>query len=92
MLDDRQADVRIGRRVAMTGEMLRGCDHPPILHTADVRPGHAGDELNVLSKRPDVDDRIARVVVDVDNRIEVDGDSERPALFGGNPARAIREI
>ena len=47
---------------------------------------------DVLAERPDVDDRVARVVVDVDDRIEVDDDAEGAAFFGGELAGAIREI
>ena len=92
MLDDGETQMRVGRGVAMSRKVFRGRRHPAIVHAADIGARHVRHERDVLPERSDVDDRIARVVVDVDNRIEVDGDAEGAALLGGDPAGAIRQL
>ena len=92
MLDDGEAEVRVGRGVAVAGKVLGRRDHAAVPDAADVRAGHVRHELHILAERADVDDRIPGVVVDVDDGIEVDGDAERTALFGRQPSGAIGQL
>ncbi len=63
--DHRQAEVGIDRRVPMPGKMLRRGQHPPLARPADESGAQAGDGFQVLPERPDVDDGVFGIAVDV---------------------------
>ena len=76
MLDDRQAEMRVDVGVAVPGKMLERGDHAGRLQAADVGRRERADLRRILAERARVDDRVARVVVDVDDRREVDVDAD----------------
>ena len=78
--DHRQAEMAVDVGVAVAGEMLDRRDHPAVARAGDVGADQRGDALGVLAVRPDVDHRVARVVVDVGDRREVDLHAERARL------------
>ena len=71
--------------------MFQRREHARRLHSLDVRRSEPADERRVLAKRSRVDDRIARVVVDVDDGGEVDVHADRPRLLSGDTARLARQ-
>ncbi len=64
----RQIDVRIGRRIAVTREMLRRRQAAVFFDAAHKLADIFRNLLRIFAKRARVDDRIAGIVVDVRNR------------------------
>ena len=87
VMDDRQPEVGIHVGVAVAREMLDRGEHAARLQPFDVRGGERADPLRILAERPDVDDRIAGVVVDVDDRREVDVHADSPGFGSRDAAR-----
>ena len=92
ILDDRQPEMRVDVGVAVPGKVLQRRDHAAGLQAADVGAAEAADRRGILAVRPRVDHRIARVVVDVDDRREVDLDADRARLDRGDPAGLVGEL
>ena len=91
VLDHREVEVGVGRRVAVAGEVLGGREHAALLDPAHVGRRHARHELGVLAERADADHRVLRIHVHVDHRVVVHVDAERPALARADAARALGE-
>ena len=91
VIDDGQPEVGIDVRVAVAREMLDRGEHAAGPQPFDVRARERADPRRVLTERTNVDDRIARVVVDVDDRREVDVHAHRPGLGGRDAARLERK-
>ena len=77
MRDDRQAEVRIDVGVAVAGKMLQRREHAGVLQPAHQAGDHRAGPRGILAERSDVDHRVARVVVDVRDRGEIDVHAER---------------
>jgi hypothetical protein len=75
-VDRGQLEVRVGTRVAMTGEVLRARGDASALQAADERGDVPRDELRVSAEGPDADDRVLGVRVDVCDRSEVETDAD----------------
>ena len=71
--------------VAVPGKMLERRDHPAVARAGDVGADQRRDPRRILPVRAGVDDRVARVVVDVRDRREVHVDAERARLDAGDP-------
>ena len=68
MIDDRQPAMRVNGRIAVTGKVLCGRDHILTLDAlgkSDAKSRHVG---RILTKTPDIDDRIGCVIVYVEHR------------------------
>ena len=72
----RQGVVRIDMGVAMAREMLDAAGHPLAQRAAHPGPGHARHQGRVLAEAALADDRVGRVVVDVQHRREVPVDAQ----------------
>ena len=57
--------MRVDVRRAVAGEVLDCGQHAGILEAVDVRRHHVGDEVGVFAERAGIDDRVARVGVEV---------------------------
>ena len=80
LIDDRQPEVRVHVGVAVTGKMLQRREHAAGAQAADVRGRQPADRVRLLAERARVDDGIARVVVDVGDRREIDVHADRARL------------
>ena len=76
-VDDRQREVRVLRRVAVPGEVLRAHRDALGLVCGDPGRGVGADELGVGAEAAHADDRIVGVGVDVGIRREVEVDADR---------------
>src|SRR5512143_3720737 len=65
--DDRQRQVRIHSGVAMPRKMFPGRDHSVRLNSTNERRTKPGGQGGIFSIRARVDDRIRRIVVDIQN-------------------------
>lgn len=98
----RHRQVRVGRGVAVPGEVLDTGGHSGRLEPFDIGGGVAGHQLRVRAEGPYADHRVARVGVDVGRGrpVEVDpAGGQPPAQLGGDRAgqlevvhRAEREV
>jgi len=83
------AEVRIGRRVAMSGEMLHRGQHSGFMRALDVGCDQIADLLRVLAEGTRVDDGIFRVGIDVGVRKEVPVNADGAGFFGGDAAEGF---
>src|SRR5215510_13867546 len=83
--------MRILIGVAVTGEMLPGCDHAVLLQSMDQRGTHVAHEAGILAERANADYRIRGVVVDVEYRRKGDVYAERASFAGCDAALLIGE-
>ena len=83
-----QVGVDIG--IAVPREVFDGRDHPAVLRPLHEGRTHLAHELDVIAKRPGVNDRIAGIVVHIDRRGVVLLDAERPPLQSRDFAHLIR--
>ena len=67
MHDDRKTDVGVHIGITMTWEVLPRRDSTVILNSTDEGYTHFGDLLGILPERPDVNNRIFRIVVNVEH-------------------------
>src|SRR5208282_5573141 len=68
--DGREREMRIDADVSVTGEMFRRGDRAVLLDAAYKVGNVLGDSPRIFAERPDVDDRVVRVIVDVRHRRE----------------------
>ncbi len=87
MPDHRQPEVRIDVGVAMTGKVLDAGDDPRIGQTPDRGEGSGDHLFDRVPERSGTDHRVVGIVVDIDNRGEVDVDPALPQLDTGDPGR-----
>src|SRR6267143_539948 len=89
---DGQALVRIGRRAAVSREVLGTREHAVLLAAADPRRRVRADDLRIGAERPGLHDRILRLDVQIADGRERPGETDS-ARFGARdlPAR-IRRI
>src|SRR2546425_6503678 len=87
--DHRQADVRVGLRVAVTGEVLQRRQHAVLAQAADVGLDELRDGAWILPEGAGVDDRVERVVVEVGVGSEIDVDADRAAFSGRGGADGV---
>ena len=87
--DHRQREVRVGLGIAVTGEVLRGGEHPVVLQPADVGRDQPAHQEWILAERSGVDDRIGGIVVDVRDRRKGEVDPDRAALERGDPPHLV---
>src|SRR5262245_14439791 len=83
--------MRILIGVAVTGEMLPGCDHAVLLQSMDQCGTHVAHQARIFAERADADYRIRGVVVDVEYRRESDVHAKRAALSRSNAALLVGE-
>lgn len=91
MLDRGQTGVRVDVGIAVAGKVLEGRYHAALGESANVRRRETPDRLRRLAERTRVDDGIARVVVDVDDRRKVDMDADGARFETGDAPRLERE-
>ena len=82
VLEARQLEVAVGRRVAVTGEVLGAGGHARGLHRGDERRRMPADARRIAGEAAVADHRVVRVGVDVDHRREVQADPEVRQLTG----------
>ena len=90
-LDDRQAEMRVGFRVAMSREVFDTADDTAVRHALQVEVGLADDLVAILTEGAAVDDGVFGVVVDVDAGGEVEVDAKGFALGGHFEAHQVDE-
>ena len=76
LVDHRQLEVRIDMRVAVAGEVLDAAGHALAQRAAHPRAGQARDIVRVFAEASLGDDRVVRVVVDVEHRSEIPVEAE----------------
>src|ERR1041385_2565759 len=86
---DCQMRILIGVTVAR--EVFPRGDHAVLLEAVDQRGAHVGNEVRVLAERAHPDDRVGRVVVDIEYRGKGDVNAERSALYRGDAPLLICE-
>src|SRR5437867_5538522 len=81
MIDDRQTSMRIDRGIAMTGKMFCGSNDMLALNAVDESRTEFRDRLRIFTVGTDIDDGIASVVIDIEDRCKnvLDADSFRLA-------------
>ena len=87
----RQAQMRVDSRVAVAGEVLQRGDDAAGLQPLDSGAYQRAHPRRILAERPDVDHRIARVVVDVGDGREVDVHADGARLRAGDPRRLAHQ-
>ena len=70
MQDDRKTDVGVHIGITMTWEVLARRYSTVILNSTDEGYSHFGDLLRILTEGPDVNNRIFRIVVNVEHGCE----------------------
>ena len=80
MLDDREVEVRVDRRVAMSREMLATRRDAIVLQPADDRCAERRHHLGRFGERAIADDRILRVGMDVEDGRVIERDADRLQL------------
>src|SRR5215510_14750580 len=83
--------MRILIGVAVTGEMLPGCDHTVLLQSMDQCGTHVTHEARVFAERANADYRIRGVVVDVEYWRKGDVYAKRASFAGSDAALFIGE-
>lgn len=86
--------MAIARRVAVSGEVLAGRGGAPRAQPRQRREAEARDFSGVLAVGAGADHRIAGIVVDIEDRREVEVEAERAQLAGGRaaPALGVRRV
>src|SRR5688572_21560289 len=84
--DDRKRKMRVYAGISMTGKMLCRRDHAVGLETTDEGGTQTRRHVRIFTERAGVDDRVRRVVVDVQHRSVGDVNPECPSLHGRQPA------
>src|SRR5437763_16803148 len=79
-VDARELEMGVLLRVAVPGKVLPGGEHSIVLNAVHERRAELGDQLRILSERPEADDGILRIIVDVEHRSKRDMDAECSAL------------
>ena len=74
--DDRQTQVRVLAAAAVPGKVLPDRQHSLPLQRPDVGDAKLGDHAWIIAEGPFGDDRVVRIVPDVENRGDVQVDSE----------------
>jgi hypothetical protein len=88
--DGDELHVAVERCVAVPREMLGRGEQAAFACATDKGGDEAADHGRVLAVRADVDDGVAGVVVDVDDRGEAPVDAERSTLAGRHHAGEVR--
>jgi hypothetical protein len=91
-IETRKYEMGVLRDVPVSREVFRGRDLAVFLCAVDVCGRHSGDESDVFAEGTNADDGILRVVVDVDDRIEIDVDSHRTPFFRGDGSGEARHF
>ena len=91
-VDHRQLEVRVGARVAVTGEVLAAADHARRRAGRARTPARArATASGVVAERAVADHRVGGVRVHVEHRREVPADAERRQLLAERPPdRCVR--
>src|SRR5262245_15197256 len=76
MLDERQLEMRIDRRVAMSREMLPARGDTALLHSRDDGSSQAADALGVFGESAIADDGILGIRMNVENGSIVERDPD----------------
>ena len=92
LLDDRQAEMRIHIGVAVPGKVFERCRHACRLQSANVGGRKTSDHGRILTIRSGVDDRVARIVVHVDDRREVHVNAEGARFLSGDASGFLRQL
>ena len=92
MRHHRQTEMRVDVGVAVAGEMLQRRQHARILQAADPSRHHRASACRILAERSDVDHRIARVVVHIRDRTEVDVHAEGPRFRADDLAGFVGQL
>ena len=82
MLDERQLEVGVHRRVAVTGKVLAAGGNAVVLQTANDRRTELRNAFSRFRQRTIADDRVLRIGVDVEDRGIVQRDAHG-LQFGG---------
>src|SRR5215470_3007450 len=72
--------------------MFGGRQTPGSLISPDIGPRQSRHQLRISAEGSDIDNRIARIVIDVDYWIKINADSDRLRLFAGDPARLVSQV
>ncbi len=90
VMDHRQAEMRIDVCIAVAREMLQRRQHAARREPLGIRAGQLAHPHRILTERPGIDHRVARVVVHIGHRGEVDMHPDGAGLGRGDPARLVR--
>ena len=91
-VDDRQRQVGIDGRVAVTGKVLRARCDTGALEPAHERGDMSRHQLGVRSEGADPDDRIQRIRVDVRDRREVEVHADVGELGADRSCDALGQL
>ena len=80
--DDRKLQVAVDGGVAVPRKMFGRRQHAAAAGALDKGDTEPGDQLRVLAKRPQVDHRVVRIVIDIDHRSKGPVDAQRPPFPG----------
>jgi hypothetical protein len=89
--DARELEMRVLLGVAVSGKVLARSEHPVLLDAAHEGGAELRDELRILAEGPEADDRILRVVVDVEHRRERHVDAECAPFERRGATHLVRE-
>ena len=91
-VDDRQREVGVDGRVAVTGKVLRARGDTGALQPAHERRDMSRHQLGVRSEGADPDDRIQRIRVDVRDRREVEVHADVGELGADRSGDALGQL
>jgi hypothetical protein len=77
VLDERQLDMRVGRRVAVTRKMLAARRDARFLQRSNDGAAQPGHVSGFFGEGPIANDRVLRVRVNVEYRCEIERDADR---------------
>ena len=89
MLDQRQLEMRVGARVAVSGKVLAARRDPFGLQRADDGAAEPRDLFGIVRQGAIADDRIPGIGVDVEHRRVVERDADRLQLRGQRPGEPL---
>ena len=75
----------------MTRKVFPGGDHAVLLKSSHQRCAEGGSKPLILAKRADADDRICRIVVDIEDWRKGDVNAECASLEGGDATLLVSE-
>ena len=91
-VDEGKAGVAVRGGIAVAGEMLRGGDDAVVGQTAEESGPHLTDERRIRRERTDIDDRVARLIVDVHDGREVHVDANGSELLTDDRGIVVGEL
>ena len=92
LVDLREARMTVDVGVPVPRKMFGAGDRALSAQTVDIRGAKLRDDLRIVGKRPNADDRIVRVVVHVERRTEIHVKPERDKLPADDSARRDRAV